>query len=80
MAQPIARAGVASVDAMCEGSTSSVEMGHHGAHRILSGISSSFLLRSVLSPGVAQAQTTPQPPDTMAARVLACASCHGAEG
>ena len=29
---------------------------------------------------MAQAQTTPQPPDTMAARVLACASCHGAEG
>ena len=41
---------------------------------------SSLLASIVLSPGVAQAQTTPQPPDTMAARVLACASCHGAEG
>ena len=28
----------------------------------------------------AHAQTTDQAPNTMAARVLACASCHGAEG
>src|SRR6187549_2132083 len=33
-----------------------------------------------LSLGSAQAQTTERAPDTMAARVLACASCHGAEG
>src|SRR6476620_12145309 len=30
--------------------------------------------------GPAQSQTTERAPDTMAARVLACASCHGAEG
>jgi cytochrome c553 len=30
--------------------------------------------------GPAQAQTSERAPDTMAARVLACASCHGAEG
>jgi cytochrome c553 len=29
---------------------------------------------------VAQSQTPERAPDTMAARVLACASCHGAEG
>ncbi len=34
----------------------------------------------VLPTGVAQSQTTERAPDTMAARVLACASCHGAEG
>jgi cytochrome c553 len=28
----------------------------------------------------AQAQPADRAPDTMAARVLACASCHGAEG
>lgn len=28
----------------------------------------------------AAAATTPEPPDTMAARVLACAACHGAQG
>ena len=48
------------------------------AHRILS---IPFLLASIVFPfGALQAQTTPQPPDTMAARVLACATCHGAEG
>ena len=48
------------------------------AHRILSIL---FLLASTVFPlGALQAQTTLQPPDTMAARVLACASCHGAEG
>jgi cytochrome c553 len=30
--------------------------------------------------GAAHAQSTEKAPDTMAARVLACASCHGAEG
>ena len=54
-------------------------MGHHGDASILFG-TSPCLASIVLSLGVAQAQTTPQPPDTMAARVLACASCHGAEG
>jgi len=48
------------------------------AHQFSSALS--LLASIVLSLGVAQAQTTPQPPDTMAARVLACASCHGAEG
>jgi len=48
------------------------------AHRIFSIL---FLLASMVFPlGALQAQTTPQPPDTMAARLLACASCHGAEG
>src|SRR6478735_10751127 len=48
------------------------------AHRIFSIL---FLLASMVFPlGALQAQTTPQPPDAMAARVLACASCHGAEG
>jgi cytochrome c553 len=36
---------------------------------------------SVVPPfGVARSQTPERAPDTMAARVLACASCHGAEG
>ncbi len=56
-----------------------VEMGHHGDASILFGILA-LLASIVLSLGVARAQTTAQPPDTMAARVLACASCHGAEG
>jgi cytochrome c553 len=30
--------------------------------------------------GAAQSQTAERAPDTMAARVLACASCHGADG
>ena len=41
----------------------------------------SSLLTAILLPlGLAQAQTAERAPDTMAARVLACASCHGAEG
>ena len=35
---------------------------------------------AVLPFNVARCQTTERPPDTMAARVLACASCHGAQG
>jgi cytochrome c553 len=34
----------------------------------------------VVSSRVALAQTTDRPPDTMAARTLACAPCHGAQG
>src|SRR4029453_18714164 len=63
---------------MCEGSISRSRWGITVAHQFSSALS---LLASIaLSLGVARAQTTPQPPDTMAARVLACASCHGAEG
>jgi cytochrome c553 len=69
---------VASVGAMCEGSISQSRWGITVAHQISSALS--LLASIVLSLGVARAQTTPQPPDTMAARVLACASCHGAEG
>ncbi|SDN17254.1 Cytochrome c553 [Afipia sp. GAS231] len=49
-------------------------------HRFLPIVS---LLASIALPlGAVQAQTpaTERAPDTMAARVLACASCHGAEG
>nr|WP_044541337.1 c-type cytochrome [Bradyrhizobium sp. LTSP885] len=47
-------------------------------HRFLRLIA---VLAFVASPiGGAQSQTTERAPDTMAARVLACASCHGAEG
>jgi len=63
---------------MCESSISWLRWGLTVTHRFLPILS--LLASIVLSPGVAQAQTTPQPPDTMAARVLACASCHGAEG
>ena len=34
----------------------------------------------VFSGGVGQSQVVDRAPDTMSARVLACASCHGAEG
>src|SRR5262245_56440170 len=63
---------------MCKSSISLLRWGLTVAHRFLPIFS--LLASIVLSSGVAQAQTTPQPPDTMAARVLACASCHGAEG
>jgi cytochrome c553 len=39
-----------------------------------------FLALIVSAFDVAQAQPADRAPDTMAARVLACASCHGAEG
>jgi cytochrome c553 len=39
-----------------------------------------FLALIALTCGPAQSQTTERAPDTMAARVLACASCHGAAG
>ncbi len=39
-----------------------------------------FLALIALTCGAAQSQTTERAPDTMAARVLACASCHGAAG
>ena len=38
------------------------------------------LVAFALPSGAAQSQTAERAPDTMAARVLACASCHGAEG
>ena len=41
---------------------------------------SSLLIAVLLPFGLAQAQTAERAPDTLAARVLACASCHGAEG
>ena len=75
---------VASVGAMCEGSILRSRWGITVAQRFSSALyllASSLLASIVLSLGAARAQTTPQqPPDTMAARVLACASCHGAEG
>src|SRR5882724_7888491 len=40
----------------------------------------SLLAAIALPLGPAQSQTPERAPDTMAARVLACASCHGAEG
>src|SRR5712672_3927540 len=63
---------------MCEGSIWRSRWGSTVAHQFSSALS--LLASIVLSLGMAQAQSTPQPPDTMAARVLACASCHGAEG
>ena len=39
-----------------------------------------FLALIALPFAPAQSQTAERAPDTMAARVLACASCHGAEG
>jgi cytochrome c553 len=39
-----------------------------------------FLVPIALPFGAAQSQPADRAPDTMAARVLACASCHGAEG
>ena len=39
-----------------------------------------FLVLIALPFGAAQSQPADRAPDTMAARVLACASCHGAEG
>jgi cytochrome c553 len=39
-----------------------------------------FLVLLLLGPTMAQSPTTERAPDAMAARVLACASCHGAEG
>ena len=39
-----------------------------------------FLALIALQLAPAQSQTAERAPDTMAARVLACASCHGAEG
>jgi cytochrome c553 len=39
-----------------------------------------FAFLAVLPFEVAQSQAPDRAPDTMAARVLACASCHGAEG
>ncbi|WP_158812092.1 c-type cytochrome [Beijerinckia sp. L45] len=39
-----------------------------------------FLVLSALSPAASFAQTSPGPPDTIAARVQACAPCHGAQG
>src|SRR3954468_4670110 len=64
---------------MCKSSISWSRWGITVAYRFSSPLF--FLASILLSPGAARAQTaTPQPPDTMAARVLACASCHGAEG
>ena len=40
----------------------------------------SFVVLIMLPFGAAQSQGADRAPDTMAARVLACASCHGAEG
>src|SRR5215213_2706502 len=39
-----------------------------------------FVALLTLLAGAARSQTAERAPDTMAARVLACASCHGAEG
>jgi cytochrome c553 len=40
-----------------------------------------FILLALIGPAdAAQAQPAERAPDTMAARVLACASCHGAQG
>ena len=47
-------------------------------HRILPIFS--LLAAIAFWPELARAQATERAPDTMAARVLACASCHGAEG
>jgi cytochrome c553 len=47
-------------------------------HRILQLFA--FVASIALPLAPAQSQTAERAPDTMAARVLACASCHGAEG
>src|SRR6478609_4399177 len=51
---------------------------HTVTHRILPIFS--LLAAIAFWPELARAQATERAPDTMAARVLACASCHGAEG
>lgn len=45
-------------------------------------LSSAFLLLVLLlgRPAIVHAQPTDHPPDTIEARVLACAACHGAQG
>ncbi|MGY4260844.1 cytochrome c553 [Bradyrhizobium sp. USDA 4516] len=48
------------------------------AHRLIPLVG--FFAWAVWPIGEAQSQTTERAPDTMAARVLACAPCHGAEG
>src|SRR6478736_10192855 len=69
---------VASVDAMCESSVSSSSWAITVTHRYFAIFS---IFASIALPfGPAQSQTPERAPDTMAARVLACASCHGAEG
>lgn len=45
-----------------------------------SGIALLLLTLAAAWPAAARAQTDRNPPDTMAARVQACAPCHGAEG
>jgi cytochrome c553 len=45
----------------------------------LAALSSGAALAQTVAPGTT-GTTTEKAPDTMAARVLACASCHGAEG
>jgi cytochrome c553 len=47
------------------------------ARRIAPGL---LLVLSTLCAAVAQAQPTQRAPDTMAARLLACAACHGRQG
>src|ERR1700686_2262468 len=72
------RSFVASVCGICKNSIV-VEMGLFTVTRHLQPIFA-FLALIALPSGAAQAQTAERAPDTMAARVLACASCHGAQG
>ena len=64
---------------MCKSSISSSRWGSYGDASIFFG-TLPFLSLIALPFGAAQSQTAERAPDTMAARVLACASCHGAEG
>lgn len=56
-----------------------VEMGHFTVtERLLATVACAAAIALPLA--AARAQTTEKAPDTMAARVLACATCHGADG
>src|SRR6202049_2260430 len=64
---------------MCETFRLVIELGPKTVtHRFLPIVS--FLALVALPFGSARSQPAERAPDTMAARVLACASCHGAQG
>ena len=69
---------VASVGAICKSSFSSSRWGCADEAPLFDWYLRNCVALPVVAP--AQAQTAERAPDTMAARVLACASCHGADG